>query len=181
MLGWGPLHCFVALCGGRTWRGDNATAGFLRFAQHSPCAATGALLLNPREGGSVYILSSCSLFKWRLLKICQFLPLPRPPLFLQPEVMGIYLPCAGTLDSVVWNGVEIPHSQGIPPDFYPPPVNVGPPILPPPLCATLGLHTSPPISASLHLPVSMNVPSLSPWLLNFHIARFSDVSGYYLF
>ena len=39
--------------------------------------------------------------------------------------MVIYLPGNGTLDGVGWPGAEI---QGIPSDFYPPDVNVGPPV-----------------------------------------------------
>ena len=44
--------------------------------------------------------------------------------------MGIYLPSAGTLSCAVWSGAGISHSQGIPPNFYLPPVSVGPPDLP---------------------------------------------------
>ena len=65
--------------------------------------------------------------------------------------MGIYLPVTGTLGYVVCPGAGIAGSQGIPPDFYLLPVNVGlpvPPLLP--LCATphplqlAGFHVSTP-------------------------------------
>ena len=93
-----------------------------------------------------------------------------PPWFLQPEVMGVYLPGAGTLDSVVWPGAEIACSQGIPSDFYLPHVNVGPSVL---LPQPLLVHTTPslhPISETLALEfIWMNV-ALNPWLLDFHTA-----------
>ena len=100
--------------------------------------------------------------------------------------MGTYLPGAATLGWVVWSGDGIPHSWGIPSDFYPPHVDVGPCV--PRLHATLHLHISPPLSASLHisvspplLPVWMNVASLNLWLSDFHTAQSSDNSGWYLF
>ena len=97
--------------------------------------------------------------------------------------MGIYLPGTGTLGCVVWPGAGITHPQDIPPNFYLPHMNVGPPVpvllLPPSLCATLYLLTSlsAPASPSF-LPIWMNVSSLSPWLWEFHTAQFSDSSGY---
>ena len=39
------------------------------------------LVLNPRGSESAYVLSPGGPFKWTLLKIWQFLPLPQPPLF----------------------------------------------------------------------------------------------------
>ena len=73
--------------------------------------------------------------------------------------MGIYLPGIGTLDYVVWSGAMIVGSQGIPPNFYLPHINVGPPIL------RLPVTLSP-----LLLPIWTNVASLNPWLLVFHTA-----------
>ena len=55
--------------------------------------------------------------------------------------MGIYLLESGSQVSAVWPGAGITCSQGIPPDFYLPHVNMGLPVLPPPLCATLSLPT----------------------------------------
>ena len=53
---------------------------------------------------------------------------------------------------------------------------------PPPLCATPGLQTSLPISASPPLlPTWVNAASLNPWLSDYHIAWFSNGSGCYLF
>ena len=43
--------------------------------------------------------------------------------------MGTYLPGAGTLGREVWSGAGIAQCRGILPDFYPPYVNVGPPVL----------------------------------------------------
>ena len=91
--------------------------------------------------------------------------------------MGIYLPGTGTLGCVVWPGSGILHSWGIPPDFYPPHVNVGQTI-PLPLHAPLSLCTSAPIPTSLPLlPVWMNVATLNPWLSDFHTALFLMVLG----
>ena len=53
----------------------------------------------------------------------------KPHRFLQPEVMGTYLPDAEILGYAVWPGAGITGSQGIPPDFYLPHVSVGLPIL----------------------------------------------------
>ena len=65
-----------------------------------------------------------------------------------------------------------------PPNFYSPHMNVGPLILPLPLCATLcPLHPDCP-SLPL-LPIWMNVSSLIPWLSDFHTVRFCGSSGYF--
>ena len=54
--------------------------------------------------------------------------------------MGTYLPGAGTLGWVVCSGARILGSRGIPPNFYLPHVDVGPPVsIFVPLCATLPL------------------------------------------
>ena len=113
----------------------------------------------------------CRPFKRSLLRIPQFLLPPQAHWVLQPEVMGIYLPGAGTLGWVFWSGAGITCSQGIPPNFFPPHMNVRPPIVLP-LCN----FTSPPF-----LPIWMNVASLNPWMLDFHTAQFSDESGWNLF
>ena len=39
--------------------------------------------------------------------------------------MRLCLPSTGTLGCVVWPGAGITCSQGVPPDFYPPHMNVG--------------------------------------------------------
>ena len=71
------------------------------------------------------------------------LAVSNPRWFLQPEVMGNYLPHAGTLGCADWPGAGITRSQGIPPCFYLPHVNMGLPIpLPPPLRATPNLCAS---------------------------------------
>ena len=86
----------------------------------------------------VYILSPCGLHKQ--LKSGSFFCCPNSHWFLQPEVMGVYLPSAGTLGWVVWPRARIAHSLGIPPNIYLTHVNVVPSIpLPQPFCATLPL------------------------------------------
>ena len=64
--------------------------------------------------------------------------------------MGIYLPGARTVGYVIWPGAGNAYSQGILPDFYPPPVNVGLPVslLLQPLHATMCLLASPPVATS---------------------------------
>ena len=110
------LHCFVVLCGERVQKGDNATAWLLEICltfalfpvtsltPHMPLVPLPALalVLNPRGGRSAYVLSPCGPFKQSLLKIWQFLLPPKPNWFLQPEVMGIYLPGTGTPGCAVW-------------------------------------------------------------------------------
>ena len=58
-----------------------------------------------------------------------FLCHPNPHWFLQPEVMGTYLPGTGTLGWMIWSGAGITHSQGILSNFYPLHMHMGPPIL----------------------------------------------------
>ena len=131
-------------------------------------------------GGLAYVFSPCRPFQLTLLTNHQFLPVPQSPLFLQPEVMGVYLPGAGTLGCAVCPGAGIAHSQGVPPDFYLPHVNVGLPLPPLPLLLCpphlFPNSVSPPL-----LPVWMNMASLHPWLSDFHTFRFSGSSGCYLF
>ena len=75
--------------------------GFWMFAQHSPISShftplpyvTGtlpavALLVNPRVGGFVYVLSLCGPFKWTLLRNWQFLLPPQPPLVFTSRSYG---------------------------------------------------------------------------------------------
>ena len=110
--------------------------GLRRSAQHLPisdhfnhflCAIgtppTAALVF-------AYILNPCEPFKqW---KSSSFFCCPNPHWFLQPEVIGVCVPGAGTVGCVVWLGAGITSSQGIPPSFYPPYMNVGLSIPPPP-------------------------------------------------
>ena len=120
-------------------------------------------------------------FSW---KFSSLFHCPYPDWFLQSGVTRIYLHDTGTLGCVVWPEAGIALSKGIPPDFYPPHMNVGLPVplLLPPLCTIPCLCASPPASMTLPiLPVWMNVASLNPWLLDFNTACFSDSSGCYLF
>ena len=83
-----------------------AVSNCFTFSSYATSALpTVALVLNPREGESAEVLSPCGPFKRSLLKIQQFLPCRNPHWFVQPEIMGIYLPGAGTLGCVVWPGV----------------------------------------------------------------------------
>ena len=68
--------------------------------------------------------------------------------------MGVDLPCAGTVVCIVWPGAGMARSQGLPPDFYLPHVNVRLSMPPPPLYP---VSATPPI-----LPVWMKVASLNP-------------------
>ena len=94
--------------------------------------------------------------------------------------MRLLFPGAGTLGYAVWPGVGIACAQSIPPDSYPPRVNVGQFILLPPLHAT-PYPLCPDSLALPLLPVWMNVASLNPWLLDFHTVRFSGSSECFLF
>ena len=110
------------------------------FAGHSPCVTgtlpADALVLNPRGGGSAYVLNPCSSLSGVSCKSGSFFHHPNPHYILQPEVMGIYLLGARALGCVVWSGAGTTCFQGIPANFYPPHINVGPPVpLLPPLCS----------------------------------------------
>ena len=97
---------------------------FTHFLYAAGALPAVALVLNPRGGGSAYVLSPCRPFNWSLLNTGSFFCRPNPHWFLQPEVMGIYLPGTGTLGCVVWPGAGITCSQGISPNFHPSYVNV---------------------------------------------------------
>ena len=155
------------LCvGGGFGEGTVPLPGLWRFSWHSPSFQS----LHPLmvyacywipEWVDLYMLKeredSLSRVSW---KSSSFFCHPNPHWFLHLEVMGICLPSAWPLGCVVWPGSGMALSQGVPPNFYPPHVNVGPSVLlpPSPLCTTSGLLTSLPISASpLLLPVWVNV------------------------
>ena len=92
---------------------------------------------------------------------------PKPHWFLQPELMGTYLPGSGTLAWVVWCGAG---------SFVP---KVSFLIFIHHTCVWDHVFC---ISMSLPLlPIWMNVISLISWLSDFHTAQFSDNSGWYLF
>ena len=94
----------------------------------------------------------------------------------------MYLPGTGTLGSVVRPVAVTTHSQGIPPDFYPPHVNVGPPI--PPAATT----SSPPPHHVLSAPIPISAPPtlldeygfFKSLVVGFHTVQFSGSSGYFL-
>ena len=64
----------------------------------------------------------CGFFKRDCLEFQQFFPLTQSlMIFLQPEVVGTYLPGTGTLGSGAWCGGGIPHSEDLSLlNFYPP-------------------------------------------------------------
>ena len=142
------------LCGsvlGRAQGGDSAAAWPLEITKeeavswHLPYCqsfhflpfspyATGALpavdlVLNPR-GGGVYVSPKTIVVPLRGVswESHSFFHCPNPHWFLQPEVMGTYLPGSGTLGCMVWSGSGITCSQGIPPNLYPALVSVGLPV-----------------------------------------------------
>ena len=80
-----------------TWPISSHFSPFLWMTGTLPAAAP---VVNPRVGGFVYILWPCWPFKqW---KASSFSHCSNLHWFLQSEVMGIYLPSAGTLGCVAW-------------------------------------------------------------------------------
>ena len=153
-----PLYRFGALCGKRAWKvglchylASGGLPGIHPVSSHfthSPYATgtlpTVAMVLNSTVGGFAYILRLCEPFKWSLLKVQQFLPPPQISLVFMSRNYGDLYPGAGTLGYVVCPGAGIAHSQGVPPNFFPPHVNVKSPVAipPPPLHTTLHPLTS---------------------------------------
>ena len=129
---------------GRGWRGDNgrclAARGLLNtqrisslfthfpYATGAPRAA--ALVIVPKVGGFACVLGLWGPFKWTLLRDWQFLLPPQPPLVFTAQSYGSLFPSAGTLGCEVFPWAGLPCSQGIPSNFYPQHVNVGPLVLP---------------------------------------------------
>ena len=171
--GWGnPLHHFVALYRRRAWRGDCAPAWLLKVCPALPpfqslfpicdwhpssCCPAGET-----QSGWVSVYSkSLKYGSLKQIKFSSFFCHPNPHWFLQPEIIGTYLSSARTLGWAVWSGAGIALSQGIPPDFYPPYMNVGLSILPLPPTATSLCHTTSPLVLWLH----PSYPSGWMWLL----------------
>ena len=88
----------------------------------------------------------CGFFKMNCLGLLMFLPLIQSLLVFVARVVENYIPGSETLDLGAWCGAGAPHSQDMPPNFYPPHMSEGPD------CS---------ISAPL-LPVLMDVVSLTP-------------------
>ena len=140
--------------------------GFWRFARHFlnfqalhplPVCGWCPSCCCPGAGSqSGWVLRLCSLTKQSLLKIWQFLLLPQPPLDFTARSYR-------DLSSQCWTpglcglpGAGITHFQDSFSNFYPPHLNVGPPMLVPPLLppllATPCLSTLLRVSASpIHL------------------------------
>ena len=139
--------CSVAVWG-RARKRDNADAWLLEFCPGGCCPT--ALTLMPdtsfllvcywfpsscfpgtraqREWIWVSPKSIVGPFRGNTWESLSFFCCPSSHWFLESEVMGTYLPGTGTPDWVVWCGTGIPCSRGVPPDFYPPHVDVGPPV-----------------------------------------------------
>ena len=158
--------------------------GFWRFAWHLPCV-TGALpavalVLNPKECVSAYILSPGGPFKQSLLHIWQFL--------LQPQSLLVFTArIYGDLSSWCWNPGLCSLGWGwdcclprYPSQFLPTTRKCWtalsvPAAISAPRCVSSPLACLWPLQ-----PVWMNVASLNPWLSGFHTVQFSDCSGCYL-
>ena len=81
----------------------------------------------------MFILGLCGLFKWTVPRDLQFLPPPQPPLVFTARSYEALFPRAGTLGWAVWPGAGILPSEDTLLSFYPPQVNVRPPVPPTPL------------------------------------------------
>ena len=150
-----------------------ATSSYLTHLLHVIGTIPGAAV------GFAHLWSSCWPFKrW---KPCTFFHYPNSHWFLQPQIIGVYLPGARILGCVVWPGAGLNHSQGIPPSFYPPHVNVGIPIPLPPTLHTIPCPLYPGCMIPPVLPVWMNAASLNLCLSDFYTAWFPDDSGCYFF
>ena len=185
------------LCGPewkRTHKGHNATARSLKFCPGGSCPP--ALTLVSHTSMSPYLpLVPFQLLPWcwsqrewvcispkstagpsrrDFWESCSFFSCHNSHWFLQPEVMGSYLPGTGNLGCMFWFGAAISCSQGTLPDFYLPQVGVWLPILH--LCASV-THVSEHLCVSAPPTHLHNVTPLIPWLLDFHTAQFSDNSG----
>ena len=181
------MHSLVVLCGGRTWRGDSATAWLLEVCLaltlcdwHPSSCFPGA----ESQRGWVCIHSkSVGPFKWTLLTNWQFLPSPQPLLVFTARSYG-------ALSSWRWDpgqcGLAFVWDRSLPkhPSRFLSTMcdMMGPPVLPPPLRATPCLRAFAPVSLTPPLlPTWMNVASLNPLSSDFHTARFSEGSGGYSF
>ena len=88
-----------------------------------------ALLVVPRVSQFVYVLGLCGLFKQGLLRDWQFILLPQPPLVFTARSYEALFPWHWNpgLHGLTWGWDRL--LPGVPPDFYPPHVNVGLPVL----------------------------------------------------
>ena len=114
---------------------------FIYFPYVTGALLAVALVVSPRVGGFAYVLSLCGPIKGIFLKIRLFLPLSQCPLVFTAQSYEdqSFLCWNPGLCSLTW---EFTCSQGIPPNFYPPHVDVALLILllPPLLCATAHLR-----------------------------------------
>ena len=86
--------------------------------------------------------------------------------------MRAYPPSGETLYYAVWPGTGKADSHGIPPDFYPPHMNVGLWVLPPLLLALCPGSATPPLP-----PIWVSVVSLNPWMSDLHTGQLLRVLG----
>ena len=83
---------------------------FTHFLYVTGALPAAALVVNPRVEGFAYVLSPCGAFKWTLLKIWQFLSLPKSPLVFTARSYGDLPSGTGTLGCAVWPGAGIAGS-----------------------------------------------------------------------
>ena len=174
------LRC-DAVCGGGVREGTVPLAqlsdGFQSLAP-LPTSKLGPSGADSLVGGFVYVLGPCGSLQQTAVRL-GVSPSATTSMSFTARVFEALFPHAGTLGSVVC----------IDPQFFLPVyvhANVGPPAPPtaalpsPPATDLLGVLSTPAASPPL-LPVWMNVSALTPWLSDFHTARFSVSSGCTLF
>ena len=143
---------------------------FIHFLYATVTLLAIAVVVVHRVGGFAYVLGLSVPFKRILLRQWQFLPLPKPPLVFTARSYETLFPQCWNPGLCSWPGAEIPHSQGVPPDFYQLHVNWHCPYCCC-HCPLSGTTPCPLCHGSLALPllsVWMNMASLNPWLLDFH-------------
>ena len=99
-----------------------------------------ALVVNSRVNGFMSILGLCGSFKQSLLRDWKFLPPPQLPLVFTARSYEALFSWLGTLGCRVFPRSRMAHFPGVPPSFYLPHVNVGPPIPPATTVSPLPYH-----------------------------------------
>ena len=123
-------------------------------------------------GGFVYILGFCGPLLWTLLWDCEFFLLPQhPQIFTARGSEALFCPC--------WDPglCALSHFQVVPPGLSACKCETtwsG-------SCCLAECPLYPTYPSLPLLPVWINVPPLTPWLLDFHTVQFSGSSGCFLF
>ena len=166
---------------GRGLRGNNAACSTLRqLSVTSPLQTSrlGPPGADSQVCGFVWIRGPCWSLQWTLLWGWEFLLPPQPPQIFTARGFEALFFHAGPLGCAVCLTPQL----FLPVYLH---VNVGPPATALPTRSSschLYAHLLCPSCLSLpHLPVWMNVSSLTPWLLDFHTVWFSCSSGCFLF